>query len=258
MLYLVGLGLSPDHLSEEARRILSSVETVYLDTYTNVLREEDILAYERAVGRTFLRAQRKDLEDGMKKLIDEARRKDVAIAVSGDPFTATTHVSIYVEALRNDIPVQYVLGISIHTAAISLSGLQHYRFGSIVTVPYLWKESPSFYERIHRNMRNNLHTLLLFDLHPEPLDMKTALNALLYWEKRRRLRVIELGDLVVGMARIGREDCFRFVGTVEELLDVEWGDPPFSLVVPAELHPFEEETLYTIRRYVNGRCKPEG
>ena len=258
MLYLVGLGLSPDHLSEEARRILSSVDTIYLDTYTNVLREEDIALYERMVGRSFLRALRKDLEDGMKKLVEEARRKDVAVAVSGDPLTATTHISIYVEALRNGVPVRYVPGISIHTVAMSLSGLQHYRFGPVITVPYLWKDSPSFYERLHRNMRNNLHTLLLLDLHPEPLDMKTALEALLYWEKKRRLRVIELGDLVVGMARVGREDCFRFVGTVEELLDVDWGEPPFSLVIPAELHPFEEETLYAIRRFGNGRCEAEG
>ena len=257
MLYLVGLGLSPEHLSEMARKVLERVDKVYLDTYTNIIQENEVTSYESIVGKRFVRAKRQDLEDGMTSIIEEAREREIAVAVPGDPLTATTHISIYIEALRRNVNVRYIPGISIHTVAMSLSGLQHYKFGPVVTVPHHWEDAPSFYEKLYKNRKMGLHTLLLLDLHPEPLDIRTALHALLYWEKKKKLRVIELGDLVVGIARAGKDDCFRFVGTVEELLDIDWGKPPHSLVIPGELHPVEEEILYTIRRYQHGRCERE-
>ena len=253
MLYLVGLGLSPLYLTEEARRILMEVEEVLLDAYTNVLTEEEIAEYESMVGRTFYRASRTDLEDGMVEIVERARERDIAIAVSGDPLTATTHISLYTEALKRGVSVKYVPGVSIHTVSMSLSGLQHYRFGPVITVPHRWRESPSFYERLARNKKTGVHSLLLLDLHPV-VTLPEALEAILYWEREKKRRVLELGDLVIGIARAGKKDCFRRVGTVEELLDTEWGDPPHSLIVPGELHPIEEEVLYTIRRYGDGEC----
>ncbi|NPA86525.1 MAG: diphthine synthase [Candidatus Diapherotrites archaeon] len=253
MLVLLGIGLSASHLSEEARYHLSTAEKVYLDTYTNVLDEEEIAVLESVAGKSFFRASRRDLEDKMGDIIEEARDQTVVVAVSGDPLAATTHAALYLEALKRGVPVRYVPGISIHTVAPSLSGLQHYRFGRTVTVPYLWKNSPSFYEFLAQNRRLGLHSLVLLDLHPEPLKIPDAIEAILHWERKKRLGVLELGDLVIGIARAGKPDCFRFVGTAEELLDVRWGSPPHSLVIPGELHPVEEEFLYVVRKH-GGEC----
>ena len=254
MLYLLGLGLAPKHLTEEARKILTEADTVYIDIFTNIINDEMVSEWEVAVGRSFVKASRKMLEDDVASIVEEARGKDVVVATLGDPLVATTHISIYLEALKRGVKVRYVPGISIYTVAPSLAGLQHYKFGYTVTVPYLWKDSPSFYERIAANRRRGLHTLILLDLHPEPVTIPVALEALLHWERVRKEGVIELSDLLVGMARIGYPDCVRYVGTVEELMEVKWGPPPHVLVLPGELHPVEEETLYAIRRYEDGRC----
>ena len=191
----------------------------------------------------------------MKEIVREAQSKNVVIAVPGDPLVATTHVAILLEALSAGVPFRYVPGISIHTVAISLSGLQHYKFGPVVTVPHLWKESPSFYERIGRNRSLGFHTLVLMDLHPEPITLPDAIRALLYWEKKKRKRIIDLSDLLVGIARAGKPDCKIFVGTAEEFLDYDWGPAPHSLIIPADLHPVEEEYLYQIRRNRHERCE---
>ncbi len=255
---LVGLGLRPEHLTEEARKVLSLSDKIYLDTYTNIVPEEWIASWESMVGKSFLRADRSTLEDGMKAIISEAKVSNVSVAVVGDPLTATTHISLYTEALKEGIDVRYVPGLSIHTVAMSLSGFEHYRFGRTVTVPYLWRQSPSFYERIASNRSLGLHTLLLLDLHPEPLTIRTALEALLYWEKELKRGVIDLSELVVGIARACWDDCFRFVGTVEELMEISFPPPPHVLIIPGDLHPIEEETLYVLRRHSHGKCKGTG
>ena len=257
MLYLLGLGLNPSQTTEEVRAVLTRADVVYLDTYTNLFPKNYISEWESLAGKSFIKADRKTLEDGIPQILKESREGEVAVAVVGDPLTATTHVALYLEALKRDVPVRYLPGISIHTVAPSLSGLQHYKFGRTVTVPYHWKDSPSFYERIGENRRMGLHSLALLDLHPEPLTIPQALRALLHWEREMRRKVLELSDLVVGIARACFPDCFRYVGTVEELLEVKWGPPPHLLIIPSALHPVEEEVLYYIRRKNHGRCRGE-
>lgn len=47
----------------------------------------------------------------------------------------------------------------------------------------------------------------------------------------------------VGLARVGRDDQFIASGTMTELLDVDFGAPLHSFVIPGTLHPVEIEYI---------------
>lgn len=251
MLYLVGLGLTPKHTTQKALHVLRNCDKIYFDTYTNFYRSEWVKEWERVVGKEFFYAKRHHLENNMKDIIAEAKEKDVAIAVVGDPLVATTHNSYFIEAPKEGVKVAYVPGISILSVAPSLSGLQHYRFGPVVTIPKRWRDTPSFYERTARNKKLRAHTLLLMDI---GLKIKEGIEALMYWEKELELGVIDLATVVVAIARAGWDNCVRFVGTVEEVLEKDFGEPPHSLILPTDLLPYEEDVLYSLRRYQHGEC----
>ena len=66
------------------------------------------------------------------------------------------------------VPFHVIPGISATSLAVSLSGLQSYRFGRQVTIPYQYGDylPVSPLEMIVGNRMNNLHTLVLLDLDP--------------------------------------------------------------------------------------------
>ncbi len=241
MLYLVGLGLSPKYMTLEARDVIEKVDRVFLDTYTVPLPSELWEEWEKAIGREVTRAEREVLESPL--IPSMGKREDVAVAVVGDPLAATTHISLLLEAERRGARWRYVPGVSIITVAASLSGLQHYRFGLTVTVPRSWRSYPSFAERVRKNMSIDAHTLLLL----EPgLTVREALEALAYYS------IAERSSLVVVISRAGWEDCSVHVGSVEEVERIEVREP-ISLILPASLHPVEEEFL--LRRRGRGACE---
>jgi diphthine synthase len=47
----------------------------------------------------------------------------------------------------------------------------------------------------------------------------------------------------VGLARVGRDDERIVSGTMTELLDVDFGGPLHSFVIPGTLHPVETEYI---------------
>ena len=254
MLYIAGLGLSPSQTGREVLSVVRGADVVYLDTYTNYFTPSMLSSWREVIG-DFLEATRSMLEEGAKNIVEEAREKDVVVAVSGDPFVATTHASVYLEALKRGVRVKYLPGVSIVNYALSVFGLQHYKMGRVVTVPNSWRDSPSFYTRLSENVKRGQHTVLLLDLHPRPLSVEEALDALLYWEDQYGEGAVDRGTLIGVVARGGWQDCLLYAGSVEEMYDIEWGSPPYTIVVPGSLHPVEEELLLAVRRYASGRCE---
>lgn len=49
--------------------------------------------------------------------------------------------------------------------------------------------------------------------------------------------------MCVGLARVGRDDERIVSGTMTELLDVDFGGPLHSFVIPGTLHPVETEYI---------------
>ncbi|MDN5358447.1 MAG: diphthine synthase [Candidatus Diapherotrites archaeon] len=245
MLYLVGVGLVPEHITEAGIEAIRRAEKVLLDSYTVPVDEENVKKLEEIVGKELERASRTDLEEGATELVEEAREKDVAVVTWGDPLAATTHVVLTIIADERGVPWKYVPGISILTYIPSRLGLEHYKFGWTVTIPHGWEYAPSFYERIRQNCKRRMHTLVLLDVGEEPMRIEEGIKALLHWAEREGRG----WDKIVGIARAAHEDEKIVYGDPEELLEEEWPDPPHSIVIPGKLHPVEEDAL---RRFSRG------
>jgi len=246
MLYLVGAGLIPKHITVLGREIVKNADRAIIDTYTVPTTEEQIKEIEGIVGRKLERVERTDLEEGATELVKEAKEKDIAIVTIGDPLTATTHVILTTIADERGVPWKYVPGVSILTYIPSRLGLEHYKFGWTVTIPHNWRHSPSFYDRILENRKRNMHTLALLDVGDDPMTIPKALEALQYWAEREGKN----WEYVVGIARAGHEDEKIVFGRPEDLLSVKWPDPPHSIVILGKMHPVEEDA---VRRFALGR-----
>jgi diphthine synthase len=107
----------------------------------------------------------RDLEEDNGKVILQAAKIGKAVfLVPGDPFIATTHVTLRIDAEKQGIKTRVIHGISIMSAIVSLSGLHNYKFGKTVTVPFADNFSETPYNVIAQNKKLGLHTLCLLDL----------------------------------------------------------------------------------------------
>lgn len=243
VLYLIGLGLgSPDYLSLKAIKEIMSCQIAYLDTYTSFISRELTEYLEEKLGERLKLAYRRDLEERLEKIIEEAREMDVAILIPGDPLIATTHMSLLIEASKRNIPYKIVHGISIYSAAVSVTGLQVYKFGKITTLPKNGDPAET-YRIIRDNQEKGLHTLVLLDTADGGLTIPDALRRLLETENLRGQGIVREDSLVIGLARIGLRDQLIRVGMVKELISESYSPPPHALIFPGELHFMEIEAL---------------
>lgn len=241
----VGLGLGPKrYITEAALDIIKASDVVFLDTYTGPLPRETV-EFLRTISKRLVLADRHMLEDGVEAVLSEATRKEVIIAVQGDPLIATTHVSILLEARKRGIPCKIVNGISSYSVAVSLSGLQAYKFGRTVTLPAEGniEHAKSVYEGILENMSRGLHTLVFLDTRNGGLTVPAALSRLRELEGLFKKGLVSDDRLVVALARLGYEDEFIKAGRVAELITTNFPEPPHMLIFPGKLHFLEREAL---------------
>jgi len=252
-LIFVGLGLYDDRdVSLRGLEEVRSVDRVFAEFYTSLMPGLSIRRLEELVGREVVVVSRRVLEEeGGGELLREAKRGKVAFLVPGDPLIATTHVDLRIRAEREGVRTHVIHGSSIISAVIGLSGLQNYKYGRSVTIPFpedvFISETP--YGVVMENRERGLHTLCFLDIRVEEgryMTVKEGLEALLEVEKRRKKDVVTGETLVVGVARAGSEDPIVKAGYVRELLDYEFGAPPHTLVFPGKLHFMEAEALIVL------------
>ena len=77
------------------------------------------------------------------------------------------------------------------------------------------------------------------------MTVAQAIDQLLEIEKNRGENVISDNTIAVGLARVGQEDQCVVSGTLLELLEVDFGKPLHSLVIPGRMHFLEAEFLRT-------------
>jgi diphthine synthase len=75
------------------------------------------------------------------------------------------------------------------------------------------------------------------------LTIHDALKELLRVEGKWRKMIVTEETLAVGIARAGSSDPTVRAGSVRKLLDYDFGEPPYSLIFPGELHFMEVEAL---------------
>lgn len=209
------------------------------------------------------------MEEKADNILTEAWQSDVAFLVVGDPFGATTHTDLVVRAKKLGVSVKVVHNASVMNA-IGICGLQLYRYGETVSIPFFtesWRPD-SFYEKILRNHNLGLHTLCLLDIRvkepsleslcrgkkqyepPRYMTVNTAIEQLLEIEHTRGECAYNEDTHCVGFARVACEDQMIVAGTMKQLLAVDFGAPLHCLVIVGKTHPVEEEMLefYKLKR----------
>merc|ERR1712061_217543 len=146
---------------------------------------------------------------------------DVSFLVVGDPLCATTHTDLWLRARERGVEVHVVHNASVMNA-IAACGLQLYRFGETVSVPF-WTDDwrpDSFYDKVAANLKMGLHTLCLLDIKvkeqtvenlmrgrkvyepPRFMTVAQALEQLREVEQDKKEGVASDDSLVMGLARL--------------------------------------------------------
>ncbi len=246
MLYLIGLGLYDENdVTLKGIKVAKQCDRAYAELYTSPWRGS-LRALEERIKKKIITLQRSDLEEKSRKLINEAKKSDIALFVPGDPLVATTHSSLITEARGEGIHVEIVHASSV-LSAIGETGLHIYKFGKTATIAYpednFYPKTP--YNILAENLEHNAHTLFLLDVKSETdlyMTVNEAVEILLDLEVREHRGIFRRDTKCLGVARLGGDALIKY-GTAEELRKYRFGIPPHILIVPATLHFSEEEFL---------------
>ena len=263
-LWLIGIGPGDlGHMTERARSVARGCKKRYLEGYTAVLPTEQEALLESVVG-PWERMMRPSVESP-EALLDESRNDSVALLVVGDPMQATTHIDLEARCMEEGIGFEVIPGMSATSLAVSLSGLQSYKFGRQVTLPYPYGDylATSPLEMILRNLEGGLHTLVLLDLDPTgmgldlptPMSPSQAISTLGEMEekwleerdgldstgvKKSALAVNEWEGVL--LSDVGTKGQRVLSGSLKEISKVQ-GGRVHSLIIPSEMSDNEREAF---------------
>lgn len=253
-LVFVGLGLHDCFgISLRGLEEVRGADYVFAELYTSLMPDFDVGVFRELSGKEITFVSRRDIEDEDGRIIlEKALLGRVVLLVPGDPLIATTHIALRVRAERMGIKTRVVHGASILSAAMGISGLQNYRFGKSVTIPFpeggVLSQTP--YNVIAENKTRDLHTLCFLDIRAEEARYMTigeALEMLMRLENINKRGVILDKSLAVGVARAGSENPTVRAGAIRDLMRADFGGPPHTLIIPADrLHFMEAEALIVL------------
>jgi len=247
-LVFVGLGLNDDKgISLQGLDETRTADSVFIELYTNLMPEFSLARFEKLLRKKVNCVSRRNLEEeNGKSILKAALEGKTVFLVPGDPFVATTHITLRLDAEKQGIRTRLIHGASIISAIIGLSGLHNYKFGKTVTIPFQENASETPYSVIDSNKKLGLHTLCLLDLKADEgrfLNIREGLSQLLEIEKKRNENIVTPNTIAIGVARAGSAKPSIKADIVKELLTYDFGGPPQSLIIPGELHFMEAEAL---------------
>jgi diphthine synthase len=246
-LYIIGLGLANEKdISVKGLEIVKKCDLIYLENYTSLLQctKEDL---EQLYGKKIILADRNDSEQGSDDIIMEAKNKEVAFLIVGDPFSATTHIEFIKQAHHTGVEVKVINNASVLNA-VGITGLQLYKFGKTTSIPFI-EDHPNLetpYNVLKDNQDKGMHTLFLLDLKPDQdkfMIVNEALEILEKIEERKQEKLISDDTLVIGCARLGCEDFIVKSGKLFQVKTFDFGKAPHCLIIPGKMHFSEEEML---------------
>ncbi|MBI2647308.1 diphthine synthase [Candidatus Woesearchaeota archaeon] len=244
-LYFIGIGLNNEKdITINGFETIKNCDLIYLENYTSIMNcTKETL--EKFYGKKIILARRNLVEADDNEIIENAKTKNVAFLVVGDPLVATTHVDLFLRAKRGGIKCNIIHNSSI-VSAIGVTGLQVYKFGKITSIPLQNENIESPYDVLKDNLSLGLHTLFLLDLNPEEekfLSVNDAIRYLLKVELKRNQKIFSEKIFCVGCARIGSENQVIKAGPAKDLLRHNFGKPVHCLIVPGKLHFIEDGAL---------------
>ncbi len=252
MLFFVGLGLYDEKdISLKGLEAVRAADVVYAEFYTSRLMGASIEKLQDLYGKEIQLLSRPQVEVDP-SFLKEAREKDVAFLVGGDPMVSTTHLDLRLRALEMGIKTKVVHSSSIVTAVSGLTGLQNYRFGRSTTIPFPYvargkrivPETP--YLVLKENLARNLHTMLFLDIQNERyMTVNEGAELLLEMEKNAGGQILQC-QIGIGIARAGSDDAAVKADLLSRLKDQDFGRPLHIMVVPARLHFMEAKALVAL------------
>ena len=237
----------PEDMSVKALNALRNSDIIFAEFYTSMLIDASIEDLEQFIGKKITVLKRSDVEE-KDTVLEEAAKHVVSFVTAGDPMSATTHVDIRLRAENKGIKTSLINGVSIFTACAAAFGLQPYKFGRAVTIPF---PEPGFsptspYYNILENFERGLHTLILLDIKADEQRYMTA-NTAMQWildaEKKECKNLICDNSLICAAARVGSHDQKILAGNPQTIMSCDMGPPLHCLVLPGKLHFMEVEAL---------------
>ena len=243
MLTFVGLGLyDEESITVEGRDALAEADRAVAEFYTSHLVGATVADLEASHGIDIEVRDRAGVEQAPDDILAAAEDNHVAFLTAGDPMISTTHVDLRLRAIDRGIDSRVVHGVTAQTAASGLTGLQNYRFGKSVTLPFPDAHGggsvpASVVESIEANRERGLHTLVY-------LDIKADRDAYMSASTAAGLLAAGWTDtLGVAVARAGSPDPVVAADSLSALADRAFGAPLHLLVIPGDLHHVESDAL---------------
>lgn len=243
MLALISMGLFDEKdLTlkgvEEAKR----ADKVYIEFYTSKW-HGNLKNLEKIIDKKIVELKRSDLEENSGKILEEAKRQNVAILIQGSSLVQTTHLALLQEAKKLDIKTKVIHNASI-ISAIGETGLHTQKFGQYVTIPFpertKGKLPESVLKIIKENQKRGLHTLCLLDLDVENnryMFINEALDILI------KGKVVTENTEMVVFTKAGGEKPLIVYEKVKNLIKKNIVDTPVIILLPSKLHYTEKEFL---------------
>ncbi|MBL7051871.1 MAG: diphthine synthase [Nanoarchaeota archaeon] len=231
MLNIIGIGLNDEKdVSVKGLELIHSSDFIYLENYTSKLKcsLEDL---EKFYAKKVILVEREFVEDG-KEMIEKAKTQNVSLLIIGDVFSATTHISLYQDALDSKLEINIINNASVLNA-IGITGLSLYKFGKTTSISFHDSEVPI---KVIKDNRP-LHTLCLLDLTPKEDRFMEASEAI--------ARLISQGldpeTKVVVCSQLGSKNPTIIYSQAKDVKPLN--KYPQCLIVPGDLHFIEEEFL---------------
>ena len=246
MLWFVGLGISGTRsIPIEVVKIIQEADFVYLEAFTSPISKQHEDEIKNMVNGSFKIAKRWLVEDGQ-EILKASKSSTVVLLSYGDPYMATTHIELRTRAELENIETKTVHSASIITSMIGEAGLQFYKVGRVVTIMNEKKSTITPYTAINKNLTQGLHSVILLEYNYDKkyfLDPKNAISNLLDIEKEQKKSILSDDTFAIIASRIGFETQKIISGKFSNLLKVDFGEPPHSIIIPGKLHFTESDAI---------------
>lgn len=246
-LIFIGVGLCDEKsLTLQALEAAVRCDMLFAEQYTSLLSPGSIKAIAKRVGKEIELLDRERVEDG--SFLRMAENMTIGFMIPGDPMTATTHVDLRIRAHEMGIKCEIIHGTSALIAVPGVLGLQNYKFGRTITIPFPREgyNPTSPLELLLQNLESGLHTLALLDTQTGNAGHMTANNGLqwlLSTSERIGSDIINEKTMACVVARAGSPSYFARANTILKLLELDFGKLPHTIVIPGKLHFEEIEAL---------------
>jgi len=246
MLWFVGLGISgTQSIPIEVVKIIQKADFVYLEAFTSPISKQHEDKIKNMVNGSFKIAKRWLVEDGQ-EILKASKSSTVVLLSYGDPYVATTHIELRTRAKLEKIETNTIHSASAITSMIGESGLQFYKVGRIVTIMNEKKSIITPYTAIFKNLIQGLHSVILLEYNQDEnyfLDPKDAISSLMDVEKEQKRNVVNNDTFAIVASRIGFETQKITSGKFSNLLKVDFGEPPHTIIITGKLHFTESDAI---------------